>query len=283
MNILEDAKKIAKSVLAERRASGVLGLMKTTEGIAPHVFETLEDMESLVIEPKWLLAKLAMYILRSSPDDYKLALICRGCDERALVELIKRNQLDEERLHIIGLACIQDQARSCLCARPYPSKLDIGEAARGVDPFEDKRARRLLGGDEKERMRRWACEFKRCIKCYGCRNSCPICICVPCKIEDNLWAARGRIPAEISFHLIRAFHLSDTCVACGACQDACPVNIPLILLQISMRDALRESYGYEAGTNSERVSPMLSDLFEEPSPMFEDPGWIDSVRAKNEA
>lgn len=283
MDLLEDAKKIAKSILAEGKASGVLGLVKAIDGIAPHVFETSEDMELLVIEPKWLLAKLTMNILKSSPDDYRLGLICRGCDERAIVELRKRNQIDGERLTIIGLACNQEQARACLCKRPYPSKVDIGEAVDGVDPFEVERTKEFIGGDEKARMEKWARELKRCIKCYGCRNACPICVCVPCKLEDDLWVSRGRMPAEISFHLIRAFHLADTCVACGACQDACPVNIPLMLLQLSMRDVLMKNYGYEAGTDSERLSPLLSDLFREPSPKYEVPGWMDSMSVKNES
>ena len=69
---------------------------------------------------------------------------------------------------------------------------------------------------------------------------------------------QGVIPAEVlSYHLIRAFHLSDTCVACGACQEACPVNIPLLALQLSMREMLRETYGYEAGLDPERKSPIL--------------------------
>ena len=281
--MLKKTKDTAKQILEEKKADGVLGLMKNQWDIVqPHVFKKPAELDALVLEPKWLLAKLSMSILRSSPEDYRLAVICRGCDERALIELIKRNQIEKERILTIGIACSQEQAAICLCDRPYPAKLDAGEKVSGVDPFQDERVREFLIGNDKKRMEKWANVLKRCIKCYGCRNSCPICVCEPCKLEDDIWVQRGVVPAEmITFHLIRAFHLSDTCVACGACQEACPVNIPLLYLQLSMRKTLKEKYGYEAGLNPEVKSPILSVVFEEPDTDREYPAWINSLREKD--
>lgn len=281
--MLEKTKNITKQILEEKKADGVLGLMKNQWNIVqPHVFEKPGELDTLVLEPKWLLAKLSMSILRSSPEGYRLAVLCRGCDERALIELTKRNQIEKENLLTIGIACSQEQAAICLCDRPYPDKVDAGEIASGVDPFQDERVREFLIGNDKKRMAKWANVLKRCIKCYGCRNSCPICVCEPCKLEDDVWVQRGAVPAEmITFHLIRAFHLSDTCVACGACQEACPVNIPLLYLQLSMRKTLKEKYGYEAGLDPERKSPILSDFFREPETGREYPEWINSLREKD--
>jgi len=281
--MLETTKNMARQILDEKKADGILGLMKGQwDIIQPHVFENPAELDNLVLEPKWLLAKLAMRVLRSSSENYTLAVICRGCDERALIELIKRNQIEEKTLLTIGIACSQEQAALCLCDRPYPAKLDAGEAVSGVDPLEDERVRALLIGNDTQRMEKWADMLRRCIKCYGCRNSCPICICEPCKLEDEVWVQRGTVPAEmIPFHLIRAFHLSDTCVACGACQEACPVNIPLLWLQFSMRKTLRERYGYEAGLDTETKSPVLSSAFEKPDSDREYPAWIHSLRERD--
>ncbi|MBW2594503.1 MAG: 4Fe-4S binding protein [Deltaproteobacteria bacterium] len=281
--MLEKTKNIAKQILEEKKANGVLGLMKNQRDIVqPHVFKRLPELDALVLEPKWLLAKLSMSILRSSPEGYRLAVLCRGCDERALIELTKRNQIEKENLLTIGIACSQEQAAICLCDRPYPAKVDAGEIASGVDPFQDERVREFLIGNDKKRMEKWANVLKRCIKCYGCRNSCPICVCEPCKLEDDVWVQRGDVPAEMAtFHLIRAFHLSDTCVACGACQEACPVNIPLLYLQLSMRKTLKEKYGYEAGLDPEKKSPILSDFLKEPETGREYPEWINSLREKD--
>jgi formate dehydrogenase subunit beta len=277
--MLEETKNIARRMLEDKQADGVLGLMKGRwDVIHPYIFTDPGELESLVLEPKWHIAKLAMKILRSASPDYCMAVICRGCDERALFELFKRNQINREKILTVGIACSDEQASVCLCQRPYPAKLAVGQACSGVDPVQDERVRDLLVGDDKERMGRWAKFLKRCIKCYGCRNSCPICICEPCKLEDEVWVRKGSIPAEmIVFHLIRAFHLSDTCVACGACQEACPVGIPLLSLQHSMRKSLQEKYGYEAGIDGEKKSPVLSDFFEAPEKDREVPAWINSL------
>ena len=94
---------------------------------------------------------------------------------------------------------------------------------------------------------------------------------------------RAVVPTElIPYHLIRAFHLSDTCVACGACQDACPVGIPLLTLQLLMRRRLQERYAYEAGLEADRKSPLLMD-FDHASPAgFELPAWTVSSEAPHE-
>lgn len=283
MSLVEDARLKVKNALEQGMVDGVLGLARVEDEPYPYVFEDPAETGMLELEPKWLFAKLAMNILRSSPEDYRLGIICRGCDERALNELSKRNQLNPSRLHIIGLACSAEQARICLCLKPYPAAIALGEQAEGFDPRGDERAKIFLSDDPGTRMQHWAAELSRCIKCYGCRNSCPICVCEPCKLEDDLWVRRGEIPADmVSYHLIRAFHLSDTCVACGGCTDACPVNIPLMLLQIAMRETLATNYGYEAGTDLERVSPVLSDLTIEPCPPLMEPGWLDSLKVNHE-
>jgi formate dehydrogenase subunit beta len=276
--MLEIIKDITRSLLVEKQADGVLGLIKGRwDIIQPHVFEKPRQADNLVIEPKWLLAKMAMTVLRSSPAGYRLAVIVRGCDERALTELTKRNQIENDRLLTIGVACSKEQAERCLCLRPHPEKLDAGEPVAGVDPFEDETIRELLAGDGQARMEKWGRLLRRCIKCYGCRNSCPICVCIPCKLEDEVWVEM------VSYHLIRAFHLSDSCVACGACQEACPVHIPLVALQLSMREALRQVYGYEAGLDPEKRSPILYDLIKAPAAGQVLPDWINSMEKDDES
>ncbi|HEU17870.1 MAG TPA: hypothetical protein ENO00_00590 [Deltaproteobacteria bacterium] len=278
--MVEETKKLVQKFLAERESDGILGLRKGDWNIIqPHVFTLPEELDALVLDPKWPFAKLAMQILRTAPKEYRLAVICRGCDERAIFELFKRNQIEENRIQIIGIPCSSEQARLCLCERPYPTKLDVGDAVPGVDPFEDAGVKELLMGDDTRRMKRWAQVLKRCIKCYGCRNSCPICVCEPCKLENEVWVRRGSIPTEIlSFHLIRAFHLSDSCVACGACQEACPVGIPLQSLQLSMRRALRERYDYIPGCDPVKKSPILGDFVDEPEKDRSIPEWVNTLR-----
>ncbi|BBO72308.1 Fe-S oxidoreductase [Desulfosarcina alkanivorans] len=280
--MLDAVRKIAKDLLRQGAVEGVLGLGEDDGGGAPRVFDDPGEIDALVLEPKWLLAKIVVSIMNRAPEGYRLAVVCRGCDERALVELGKRNRIDPGRLHIIGVACSQGQADRCLCRRPWPSRVDAGVRARPADLSGNDQIRKYLGGNRGERLEKWREAFARCIKCYGCRNACPVCNCSPCKLEDGMWVHRGDFaPDMLTFHLVRAMHVADACVGCGACQDACPVDIPLMLLQSPMQAALDHSYQYEAGTQPERQSPLLSSYIEEPSRGISIPDWTDSLEARH--
>jgi len=82
------------------------------------------------------------------------------------------------------------------------------------------------------RMEFWQKELSKCIKCYGCRDVCPLCICDDCELEQPEWVIPGQIPPHVPlFHLIRAYHLAESCVGCGECEATCPMNIPLRTIQ----------------------------------------------------
>lgn len=276
--MLQTIREKAAGLLAAGEVGGVLGLARGADGaIEPRLFREAAELAGLTIEPKWALAKLAAQLLRGAAAPSRMAVLCRGCDGRALVELAKRNQVDPARVVTVGYACSREQAAACLCTRPWPEGEGAGERAAGVDPFADPRFAALLTGDAEERMARWTALLGRCIKCYGCRNACPICLCSPCKLAEDLWVERSALPAElIPHHLIRAFHLADTCVACGACQEACPVGIPLLALQVGMRRSLQETYGYEAGRETGDKSPLLQNFAQAAPAGLTLPAWTAS-------
>ena len=72
-------------------------------------------------------------------------------------------------------------------------------------------------------------EFQKCIKCFGCRNVCPICYCKECTLEINTpeWVDKGQIPPSSLFHIERLIHMVESCTNCGQCEDVCPMDIPL--------------------------------------------------------
>jgi ferredoxin len=89
--------------------------------------------------------------------------------------------------------------------------------------------------DPDERMAYWKKQLSKCIKCYGCRDACPVCICKECELEDGKWVERGAIPPNELFHIIRAYHLVGLCIHCGECEKACPMEIPLRKIHDMMR------------------------------------------------
>ena len=258
--------------MPSRGVIGVLGLREEGDGVVPHVFTASEETARLVSGPKWPLAKTAWRMAKSFPNGTSIGLVCRGCDIRALEELVKAEQLPPGAVRTIGLPCSTGQAAACLCDTPFPPG---EEAATGVDPMTQPALRQLCV--EPGRLGLWRDHFRRCIKCYGCRNACPICTCPACKLEDGGYVTQAILPPDpLAFHLIRAMHLADRCVGCGACQESCPSGLPLLALHLALRNALRERTGYVSGTAA--LSPLFALEREEGFVGSGKPVWEDTLK-----
>ena len=86
---------------------------------------------------------------------------------------------------------------------------------------------------------------ERCMKCYGCRNICPVCYCSECTLEENAFIPRGELPpANPNFLLTRAIHMVDFCIYCGLCEEACPADIPLTTLYKMVANLVDDQQDY---------------------------------------
>lgn len=106
-------------------------------------------------------------------------------------------------------------------------------------------------------------EFIKCIKCFGCRNACPICYCQECTLEESApeWVDKGKIPPSPLFHLERLIHMVESCTNCGQCEDVCPMDIPLAKIwhQINLRV---NELKYSPGLDKQEL--VLFDFFKRP-------------------
>ncbi|MBE3574281.1 MAG: 4Fe-4S dicluster domain-containing protein [Firmicutes bacterium] len=97
-----------------------------------------------------------------------------------------------------------------------------------------------------ERGRFWEEAFSRCLRCFACRNVCPVCDCRECVLDDaqTRWLGKAVNLAENQFfHLTRAMHVAGRCVGCGQCEEACPVGLPLTVLYRKLSHDLEELFG----------------------------------------
>ena len=122
----------------------------------------------------------------------------------------------------------------------------------------------LRGLPNKDRLKYWIEYFNRCIKCFGCRDVCPLCYCHECYLEPSRdFVQGGQTPPHIMFPLVRLAPVADSCVNCGQCQDACPMEIPLTRLYHMLNRELSSMFGYVPGMDVTEYPPLTTVTHEE--------------------
>ncbi len=121
-----------------------------------------------------------------------------------------------------------------------------------------------------ERMGFWKAHIGRCIRCYACRNACPMCVCREhCVAEsrDPHWLTQeDTVEQKLFFQFIHALHLAGRCTGCAECARACPMNIPVGALKLHTGRIVRRLFdGYVPGTDATAVPPFLTFRTEEPA------------------
>jgi formate dehydrogenase subunit beta len=258
--MIEEVRMRVKELLDSGSIKGFLGLGYMNGHVGPHLFCSGDDLAAMVLgdlnragDSRYPLNKQLIHLARSYPDD-TFGVLVRGCDERGLKALYTWNQLNPGRVVAVGIACPQELAEACECLRPYPDEFVGTEKVEGCS-YES--VAHLDGLELKARFGYWMKEFTKCIKCYGCRDICPMCFCKECSLETDELIRTGDIPPEIPmFHLTRAVHMAGRCIDCGLCNEACPADIPLRTLYKKVADIVDEEFDYRPGYLADQKSPL---------------------------
>jgi len=281
--ITENIREEAKRILKEKKVDLVIGFQEgTLPYMASPVFiESPDEVEKLVWN-RYCHNNLAVY-LRNFPDK-KIGIVVKGCDSRSIVALLAEKQVARENLYIIGVPCdgmldnkkllkefgellpdkIEDKFlySSCqYCGHKNPVLYDFlaGESVQEKEenPYPDVAEFEKKSEDEKWKY--FEQEASKCIRCYACRQACPMCYCEECFVDTNVprWLDPGiELPDLEVWHIVRAYHQAGRCVDCGACERACPMDVKILWLTRKLNKDVKEMFEFEIGIDPEKVPPL---------------------------
>lgn len=273
----------AKELLKEKKVEIVIGyrLIQDTRRlnwcyVIPAFIDNAADADCLIFNEKCVY-NLANYLKWFK--NKKIALVLKGCDAKSINVLLQEFQIKRENVFIIGVECfgikdekstdskVSDKCEHCnvhipniydiLIKNPNSAKPCQNDAFEDIEKFEKL--------SYKERWDFWKKQFEKCIRCYACREICPMCYCKECIVERNIpqWISPSpSLKGNFEWNVVHAYHLAGRCIECGECERACPVNLPLMQLNKKMMKEIKELFDYTSGEKTD-VKSALDDFYPE--------------------
>jgi coenzyme F420-reducing hydrogenase delta subunit/ferredoxin len=281
-HIQSEIRREASALLESGKVNCVIGYENGSRGRIRPVFLRHQDNTDRLIWNQRCTHNLTTYIPQvlniedeSPTGSSRVAVVSKPCDTRSINVLIAGHRFDRKQVHVIGINCsgilegsgygktngeYQNRCIRCTHREPLNSDTNVGIQV-AVQPEGNPCPGLVEELDMMSAQRRsefWLSQFDRCIRCYACRQVCPVCDCPTCLYErdDSLWVGMniGRFENR-TFHLGRAFHLAGRCVGCDECERVCPMNIPISLLNQKLNQEIEADFDFQAG-----LSPLPSPI-----------------------
>jgi formate dehydrogenase subunit beta len=257
----------ARKLLEGGQVDCVIGYEDSPRGkTRPTFVRSVDQVERLVWNDRCthnLVGYLKSHLAHS---ENPVAVVVKPCDSKAINVLLGEHAFAREQVHVIGIACEgmleESHGDGCLQSRCQVCELSepvVVDEFIGI-PVERKPVRELVEdgtiavwleqATSEERMDYWLRQFDRCIRCYACRQACPMCSCPTCLFErdDSLWiGSRAGTQEKRTFHLGRAYHLAGRCAGCNECERVCPMDIPISLLNQFLAKVIETQFQFRAG------------------------------------
>ena len=196
-----------------------------------------------MVDPDLVAAKQPGIILSSEEKDGKI--IVKGQDFETAID----------KTEVLRGNC-------AVCVHRNPSLYDelVGEPVQEqeVDRYVD--IKELLAKSPDERYEYYTNLISKCIRCYACRDACPLCYCHVCFVDETMpqWVGKSQDPADVmTYHQLRAFHCAGRCTDCGACESACPMGIKVRQFTRLLEMDVKERWNYEAGLSLDAKPPLV--------------------------
>lgn len=237
----------AEEILNEGKAKIIIGYTSSVENkVKPYFITDSKDAANLIFDMRCV-KNLATFLNRKEIKSIgKIGIVANIDTLRSVMQLYSEHQLEGIDLTILYISEEGEmtefeslaKAEELLVGKKFIHK-ELSEQTKSVEDMP-----------REEKWEFWTKELSNCIKCYACRQACPMCYCTTCMTENNMpqWVS---IPSfghsNMEWHILRAMHLAGRCVDCGECARACPMDIPLNLLTYKLNDMIHNKFGHQAG------------------------------------
>jgi ferredoxin len=250
---MDELRKLAKELLESHTVSVVIGYGEGTGNRIRALFvQKPEEASGLIFDSRCVL-NLATYITKHEVKAKgKMAITATMPVMRSIVQLASEFQVSDKNLLVIGVTPENKvmQFKDLSEVEKYIHQFEIT-----IDALYAEKLEKLGNMSQAERWKFWIDELAPCFKCYACRATCPMCYCHRCTVDFNQpqWIP---VPSHelgnLEWHIMRAVHLMGRCIDCNACANACPLAIPINLLNKRLlEDAKTHFGGYQPSLKGE--------------------------------
>lgn len=237
----------AKELLDSGEVKAVIGYEQGTFGRPrPLVARRAEQLGKLILDDSCTQNLAGLLAKHEIKQLGKLALVARTTTLRSLLQLMAERQLRDGE--VTALVATPEGVKALATGAALEEHLAL--QAMALSPEDQAALQKLSAMTREERWAFWQAEFKRCVKCYACRQTCPMCYCGHCTMDGNRpqWVpVASHALGNLEYHTVRAMHLAGRCVQCGECGKACPVGIPVHLLTMFAEESTAKQFGQRAG------------------------------------
>jgi len=191
--------------------------------------------------------------------------VMKAVGHREILEVIEggdaltvRGRDFEETLQVGD--CLRSNCALCLHRNPveYDEMVaDPVEEQQGVSPYDE--VEEMEGRTSQEKWEHFTGLIASCIRCYACRNACPLCYCPTCFVDESRpqWVGKSIDPTDtMTFHFLRAYHCAGRCTDCGACERVCPVGIPVRQFTSKLNKDTAALFEWEPGLSLDKRPPL---------------------------
>jgi formate dehydrogenase subunit beta len=214
--------EVVKKLLADGTIEYFIGYGQSSQPhrVVPCFVTDTSEVDRLVWGPLCG-QNLSKYVLRANQLDGKVGILLKGCDTRAIVELIKQHQIERDKILTIGMPC-QGQVDTRKLERVLGIPVD--QVTSVLDAGEEF----LVGvGEETKRVAKEEILLDKCLRCrhpYSFEYDVALGEMLPLSIEggESQYGAVEELEA-LPIEERRAFwrRQFERCIRCNACREAC--------------------------------------------------------------